>query len=463
MREYQKKRRDILGEKQFFFFLDDSILHEKYNVYRNVSQVIKYPEPVLIADHPWEEDSVSLHQGTVLYCEDEKLFKMWYFTGRGGSGICYATSKDGLKWEKPSLGIYEHKGSRDNNIVLSGEQAGGRVFMPSIIKKGSGYEMYIYIKSKGLYRALSDDGLHWNLTADRVLSANEMGELGRHSNDQAKVEYNPITAEYECYHACLIAMPNEEVVEYDNEPISRRVIGKNLSKDGINWTDTKVIVKPDEDDPSSMQFYGMIAWAYRTRFCSHPFHIGLLMAYNCVKQVIEIELVCSNDGEKWTRVDRNTPILPRGQKSCWDEGLVMTSCCPVRVGDEYWIYYTGRRGRHTVFTPRSIGMARLRLDRFASLDCPQEGYVVTRLIPRVGEKLSLNLDASKGVAYVEVLDPWFSPIKSFTKQDCDPITADSTSKIVTWKGNSDLSTLEGRRIRLKFYLEHTDLYLFSLL
>jgi len=433
---------------------------------------------VLTADRDWEQGTVKIHQGTVLYCEYEKLFKMWYSTGQTRGDICYAISKDGLKWEKSNLGICEYKGSRENNIVLSREQAGGKeMLMPSVIKKGSGYEMYVWITKKGLCRALSDDGLHWSLTRNIVLSANEMGELGRHSNDEAKVEYNPITSEYECHHACQIPMPDEEVVEYDNAPDVRRIIGKNLSKDGVNWTDTKIIIEPDEDDPSSMQFYGMVTWTYAgATWYLHPFYMGLLVAYDSVKQTFELELAYSRGGEKWIRVDRHRPFLSRGPKSSWDEGIVATSCAPVKVGNEHWIYYMGTRGRHFEnmdmmgrpqgWEKASVGLARLGLDRFCSLDCPGEGgYVTTRLM-KVGEELSVNLDASKGVAYVEILDAWFSPMKGFTKKDCDPITTNSVSRIVTWKGKSGLSALRGMgmgRIRLKFYLRSTDLYSFEML
>ena len=70
-----------MGRK--LFFLEDYAIHEKHNVYRNVSQALKHPEPVMAADRDWEYETVELHQGTVLYCEDEKLFKMWYTTGHG--------------------------------------------------------------------------------------------------------------------------------------------------------------------------------------------------------------------------------------------------------------------------------------------------------------------------------------------------------------------------------------------
>ena len=64
--------------------------------------------------------------GSVLYDDDENCFKMWCIiratttcyerTGQGHF-MCYATSKDGIVWEKPELGIVACEGSRANNIV----------------------------------------------------------------------------------------------------------------------------------------------------------------------------------------------------------------------------------------------------------------------------------------------------------------------------------------------------------
>ena len=34
--------------------------------------------------------------------------------------ICYATSKDGVTWAKPELGLVEYEGSTANNILWRG-------------------------------------------------------------------------------------------------------------------------------------------------------------------------------------------------------------------------------------------------------------------------------------------------------------------------------------------------------
>ena len=70
----------------------------------------------------------SLHYyGTTIKVGDE--YRMWY-NGRIGVNsqlanmegfegrLCHAVSKDGINWEKPSLGLVEFNGSKDNNIVL---------------------------------------------------------------------------------------------------------------------------------------------------------------------------------------------------------------------------------------------------------------------------------------------------------------------------------------------------------
>ena len=42
--------------------------------------------------------------------------------------------------------------------------------------------------------------------------------------------------------------------------------------------------------------------------------------------------------------------------------------------------------------------------------------------------------------------------------DCDPITGDNLERTVTWKGESDLSALRGKMVRLRFYMRRARLY-----
>ena len=80
-------------------------------------------------DQPWEGSSSTY----VSVFKDGDRFRM-YYRGSGredpfpqGSGekvvpahaelIAYAESEDGVQWRRPSLGIFEFQGSKENNIV----------------------------------------------------------------------------------------------------------------------------------------------------------------------------------------------------------------------------------------------------------------------------------------------------------------------------------------------------------
>ncbi len=108
-------------------FLDESLLESL----KDTVLVLNHPRkvvdnPVIPRDRPWEGNYI--HYGTVFYDPDQRKFRMWYSTSNWtpvpggepeskGRRFCYATSSDGYRWEKPSLGLVEFDGSRDNNIV----------------------------------------------------------------------------------------------------------------------------------------------------------------------------------------------------------------------------------------------------------------------------------------------------------------------------------------------------------
>ena len=128
------------AQKQLF--IDDLVIDEAVGVTRNLNQPAKYVgNPVMIPIYPWE-GRLELF-GTV-WRDADGSFRMWY-QGMGGMGvadmgldltgtqledlnfdmrnlqysICYATSHDGVNWERPNLGLVEHDGTTDNNIVIS--------------------------------------------------------------------------------------------------------------------------------------------------------------------------------------------------------------------------------------------------------------------------------------------------------------------------------------------------------
>ncbi|MBQ5972707.1 MAG: hypothetical protein IJL69_00785 [Oscillospiraceae bacterium] len=96
-------------------------------------------ETVLTHDAPWEGSGCDYHN---LFFDEtwpgvdgahpEGTYRMYYLGWQCPTGapdepqpgkvvVCYAESPDGLSWTKPSLGLCEFDGSRDNNILLGRE------------------------------------------------------------------------------------------------------------------------------------------------------------------------------------------------------------------------------------------------------------------------------------------------------------------------------------------------------
>ncbi|MCH2298904.1 MAG: hypothetical protein MK441_13515, partial [SAR324 cluster bacterium] len=77
-------------------------------------QILHHPVPrevVLVSDRPWEGNGLNY----VTVFQDGDLYKMYYRGGDYDRGVtslheqvyCLAISKDGVKWERPNLGLVE--------------------------------------------------------------------------------------------------------------------------------------------------------------------------------------------------------------------------------------------------------------------------------------------------------------------------------------------------------------------
>ena len=55
-------------------------------------------------------------------------------------------------------------------------------------------------------------------------------------------------------------------------------------------------------------------------------------------------------------------------------------------------------------------------------------------------------------------DPKGQPIPGFTLDECPKIIGDQIERTVAWKGDSDLSSLSGKTVRMRVVLKDADLY-----
>jgi hypothetical protein len=89
----------------------------------------------------------------------------------------------------------------------------------------------------------------------------------------------------------------------------------------------------------------------------------------------------------------------------------------------------------------------------------EPGEVLTRPLVFTGEKLVVNYATDAvGTLYVELCEPDGTPIEGFTLVDSEMLFGNEIEHTVTWGGESDISNLAGRPVRLRVRLENADLY-----
>ena len=167
-----------------------------------------------------------------------------------------------------------------------------------------------------------------------------------------------------------------------------------------------------------------------------------------------------------------------GPEGAFDSREVYAGAALVRVGDELWLYYVGYDRTHgeahelprirndldedTLFAG-AISRAVMRLDGFMSADAPMAGgKLTTPPLVLVGKRLELNMDASAGgEVTVELLGAEGKPIPGYTTEEADALYYNNVRAVAAWKGETDLSPLAGRPVRIHFIMRAAKLYAFQ--
>jgi hypothetical protein len=100
------------------------------------------------------------------------------------------------------------------------------------------------------------------------------------------------------------------------------------------------------------------------------------------------------------------------------------------------------------------------MDGFVSLNAPYSGgEVITHPFRFEGMNLRINYSTSAvGGIRVEIQDVKGHPIQGFELDSCQEIYGDEVSRIVAWKGRTDVRALSAQPIRLRFILRDADLF-----
>ncbi len=274
---------------------------------------------------------------------------------------CYARSKDGVTWEKPNLGLIEYKGSKQNNIVLTGVVE-TTVFIDPVAPAEARFKTISAMhwpdpKRAGLYVHTSPDGIHWKMSDTRVLpllpdTANQAFYDSRLKKYVANIR---------------VWAPMRKVGRVEMDDITKPWPFDKTVKPYHIWGEDKIPVPShevpivfgyDEHDPVPSDHYNAACvqypWADQAYFlfpsAYRHFPEPPIGKYGN-DGLVDIQMATSRDGVKWTRLSRE-PYVALGTQDEVDRGQLYMAVGMLRRGGKIFQYYGGYQVSHG--TPENL-------------------------------------------------------------------------------------------------------------
>jgi hypothetical protein len=350
----------------------------------------------------------------------------------GADPVLYATSKDGVHWNKPALGLHAFDASTQNNIVF--ELHSPAVLIDQLETDPAKRYKMLGATTKGYRAAYSADGFNWT---DYPL--NPVLEFA----DTITLTRDPFTREFLAYHKRPSVVRN----------YSRRSVWLSRSPDLQTWTKPEMVFVPDATDDEwaaqpgqRTEVYNMSVYPHAGGFLGMPTMFRVMKIYDKSELgpgqsrfdgPIDIHLVTSVDGTAWNRTWPRQNIIPRGAPGTFDAGAILgLSSTLVDSDSETWVYYTAiTTGHGGTMPPKriSIGRAEWRLHGFASLDAgPAGGRIETVPLQAARGNLVVNADSSRGKVRVALLEADGRPVEGCSLDDCQPLSSDQLRWTVRW-------------------------------
>jgi hypothetical protein len=368
--------------------------------------------------------------GGVFYDPQEKLFKIWSH----GSGTSYATSRDGIKWVGAHVVLPVKTDSQTAWMDLDDKDPKRRY---KLIRSVAGGDECVGV----LY--FSENGTDWGSPVRRTPTW----------GDRSTIFYNPFRKVW------VFSIRSSgggrarryfECKDMAKDPLWGADGGK-ANGTAVPWAYSDSLDVPRADNKTVSQLYNLDCAGYESIM------IGLFTVWRGYAEgrrdkINQVYIGYSRDGFHFTRPDRR-PFCPISTAIAdWNGANVQSAGggCIV-VGDKLYFYFSGR-GRSW-----ETGLGILRRDGFTSMDADaSEGALTTRSVSFKGKYLFVNVDVPDGELRCEVVGGG----PAYSKENCVPITGDTTIQRVTWKGADDLAPMSGKPVQIKFYLKKGSLYSF---
>ncbi len=420
----------------------------------------------MVFDRPWEGVTSG---STAVVFQDGDYYRM-YYRGSSHAGYalesllepgeevipehphtaCYAESRDGIHWSRPSLGLYEYEGSRDNNIVWMGK--GTPAFLPfkDSNPEAPASELYKAVgpHRRALYAFVSPDGIHWKEMREEPIITDGAFD-------------SPNLAFWDTAHQRYVSV-------YRDFQLGVRTIKIATSTDFRNWTPGRW--GEFGDAPAEHLYTNAtqpyfraphIFFAFPRRF--HPWKTRVPFDQAHSGGCSDAIFMSSRDAVHWNR-QLDAFIRPGGELRNWSHrsntpawGLLATA------PDEISLFVQ----RHYTFPTNYLERMVIRTDGFMSVHAgTSEGELITRPLTFAGGNLVLNFATSAaGSIRLEIQDAGGQPLAGFALEESPLIWGDEIEHTVRWKRSharadtsKPLARISGQTVRLRFVMKDADLY-----
>ena len=411
------------------------------------------PRPAEVAlkfDVPWE----GAYAGYVTVFRDGDRTRMYY---RGWAPVgndsksgqqlaCLAESADGRVFTRPHLNLIEFNGSKDNNIAWGHPSHNFTPFRDTRpgVPSDEQYKAVQTYKSTsglgGLMAYYSADGVKWRQAAEEPI-------ITKGAFDSQNLAFwDSEHKEYRCYFRI-----------FTNKI---RAVALATSPDFRSWSDPRPI---DLGEAPTEHFYTNATTPY---FRAPHYYFSFPKRYvpgrlrlegHTTKGISDAVFMSSRDGIHFDRTFREALIRPGRENNSWGDRSTMTAWGVVQTGpDEMSIYYS----QNYRYPDHQMRRGVFRLDGIASLHANAAGgEMVTKPLKFSGKQLLLNYATSAaGSVQIEVQDADGQPITGYSLADAPEQYGDQIVEAYRWKRGSDVSSLAGKTVRLKFILRDADVY-----
>jgi len=460
-----------IGEKNVIFAFDNHSIPWQNNLKLSMVVPDKHMDnPLVRRGGKGKVDEWAVqYYGSIVYHDGK--YKLWYIAadnqsldlikkGKGFSGLrpAYAESLDGIHWEKPNLGLVEHLGSKNNNLVRLEPGDIGGIHLLVIHddheeNPDRQFKMMLTVaahlpggKGSTSITLFSPDGLNWKSATDVRFDNGFLLE--------EDLVLPPINFEQGglYWKDGLYFLPGQVFSPTVTQP-DGKIVGRVMtilrSPDLINWESSLSYSfirngMGGKDVPVGHGEEAHLAAAIWDRGNVQLGFYGLWHgAEDWQDRSMDLGMLISNDGVNYREPEPDYVLIPRGSEGKWDQGGLLQGQGFANVGEKTFVWYGSWDMTKPSYPPRGgVGLVTLRRDGFgflSSKDSAQPAHFVTRLfdaqdVPSGQVKFFINATGASADApiKVELLNYQGAPVPGYSGDNAALVAKSGLHQELLW-------------------------------